>query len=330
MKVLISRTDRIGDVILSLPLAEILKEHHPDSEIYYLLADTTKELVKNHPSVDKVIILNGHGFTGNVTKLKDEHFDIVLLLFPTFSLSLMFFLAGIPKRVGTGYRWYSFLLNQKQYEHRRPSEKHELEYNIDLLKRLGIHTTTRKPRLYISPDERESAKQFLKNNGVTKNHFIVVHHGSGGSTLTWPLDHFKNLVVQLTEHTDYAIVLTGTKEERETAEYIKEGIEGSIMNISGKTDLRQLISIISLASMFIGNSTGPMHIAAAVDTPVVAFFPPSRVNRKTRWGPLCDSLIFEPPVPPCRRCIEERCPHYNCLSLISPDEVAEKIETWRT
>ena len=161
--------------------------------------------------------------------------------------------------------------------------------------------------------------------GIDSQRFIVVHPGSGGSTLAWPEGNFKRLIKLIRGELGYQILITGNEKEYAEVERIRDGCDENVVNIAGKTSLRELAAIISLAQFFIGNSTGPMHIASAVDTKVVTFFPPSLVNRKTRWAPLSNALVFEPPVPYCKRCIREKCPYYNCLSLISPEEVMKKI-----
>lgn len=328
MKILISRTDRIGDVILSLPLAEILKERYPDSEIDFMLRKPMQNLIEHQPYIDRVIPYNTQGMKKNLNTLKNGKFDIAFLLFPTFSLSLLLYLAHIPKRIGTGFRWYSFLLNQRVYEHRHIATKHEVEYNLALLKKIGITASIKKPRLYVNQNEKREARSFLKNIGIDSKNFIVVHPGSGGSTISWPIENYEKFIKLIRNKLGFQVVLSGIKEEYAQVERIKEEYDKNVANIAGKTNLRGLTAIISLARIFIGNSTGPMHIAAAVGTKVVAFFPPSRVNRKTRWGPLSNALIFEPPVPYCSRCIKERCPYYNCLSLITPEEVMKKIQNW--
>ena len=124
---LIVRTDRIGDVILSLPLAGIIKKHYPECRVTFLVRDYTKELVENHPYIDEVLILNETdgkvNLKENISAIKQFNFDSSIIVYPTLSTSLVVFLSGIKYRVGTGYRWYSFLFNEKIYEHRKYAEK---------------------------------------------------------------------------------------------------------------------------------------------------------------------------------------------------------------
>lgn len=328
MKFLIIRTDRIGDVILALPVAQTIKERVNDAEIHMMVREPITELVVDQPFLDRIIPYNNKGIRKVFRALRKEHFDVAILLHPTLSLSFSLFLARIPQRIGTGFRWYSFLLNRRIYEHRHTSEKHEVSYNLGLLQPLGIEQNHKEPRLAIPEKAHNHAKSLLDSYGIDWTHFIVVHPGSGGSTLPLPEQSYQQLVSLLAGRTDFSMVLTGTADEREKAERIHRKVKGRIVNIAGKTTLKELASIISLARLFISNSTGPMHIASATQTPVVAFFPPSRVNRKTRWAPLTASLIFEPPVPGCARCIGERCGYYNCMTRIDPKKVFEKIKEW--
>jgi len=294
-----------------------------------MVSDTSANLIYDQPYVDGVIIYSGNGIKETSKMLRGKQFDIAVLVHPTFSISVSIFIAHIPERVGTGYRWYSLLFNKRIYEHRRGSEKHEVEYNLGLLKAIGVNRTSKKPELFVKETEKRKAVDFLKSYGIDIDSFIVVHPGSGGSTLSFPEKNFKQLIKLIRERLGYDIVVTGGKMEKKKAERIMEGCDSRVISIVGETDLRELAAIISLARMFVSVGTGPMHIASAVNTRIIAFFPPSCVTRKTRWAPFSSALIFEPPVPYCSRCIGEKCKYYNCLSLISPEEVVERIKDWK-
>ncbi|MEW6654038.1 MAG: glycosyltransferase family 9 protein, partial [Bacteroidota bacterium] len=140
--ILIVRTDRIGDVVLSLPLAWLLKKHIPKVRVSFLVRDYTAPLVRNCKYVDEVIVLsekNGKAqIAENVNALKHK-FDACIAAFPTYPIALILFLSGINTRIGSGYRWYSFLFNKKVYEHRKYGERHELEYNVRMLQQLNIN-----------------------------------------------------------------------------------------------------------------------------------------------------------------------------------------------
>ena len=126
---LIVRTDRIGDVVLSLPLAELVKKHYPECHITFLLKDYTKSLAEGHPFIDDILTLNEKNneisLINNIRQIKKNSYDVAVVVYPTLITSLIIFLSGIKKRIGTGYRWYSLLFNYKLYEHRKDALKHE-------------------------------------------------------------------------------------------------------------------------------------------------------------------------------------------------------------
>ena len=193
---LIVRTDRIGDVILSLPLAGIIKKHYPECRVTFLVRDYTKELVENHPYIDEVLILNETdgkvNLKENISAIKQFNFDSSIIVYPTLSTSLVVFLSGIKYRVGTGYRWYSFLFNEKIYEHRKYAEKHELEFNVNLLKKFNIveeiTPSNVKFDIPINPDIDKKVNEILhKNNIDDKEPIIIIHPGSLGSSVDLPI-----------------------------------------------------------------------------------------------------------------------------------------------
>jgi len=140
--ILIVRTDRIGDVVLSLPMAEIIKKHYTYCKVSFLVRDYTKEILSNNPSIDETIILqekNGKiKLSANCKEISSKNFDACIVVNPTFVVALILFFSGIKLRIGTGYRWYSFLFNSKVFEHRKYAEKHELEFNVNMLQKIGI------------------------------------------------------------------------------------------------------------------------------------------------------------------------------------------------
>ena len=175
--ILIVRTDRIGDVVLSLPLAGIIKNHFPDCKITYLIRDYTKDLLIDHKYVDSVIILEelkGNPlFFSNVKKISKYNFDYAIISYSNFFIALVIFFSGISKRIGTGFRWYSFLFNKKVFVHRKYASKHEAEFNVDLLKELNIFEEISPSHvsfdLPLTDIDKTEAKEFLLKNGIKKN-----------------------------------------------------------------------------------------------------------------------------------------------------------------
>ncbi|MBK7501141.1 MAG: glycosyltransferase family 9 protein [Ignavibacteriales bacterium] len=329
--ILIVRTDRIGDLILTLPLAGLIKKQYPDCKVSFLVRDYTKNIVSNHPHIDEVLVLkeiNGNVIlSDNINLIKQRNFDNCIVVYPRFQISLIIFLSGIKNRIGTGYRWYSFLFNKKVYEHRKNAERHELEYNFNLLEKLEIKNSVAESNVAYDLKVDESS---LKN--VTKilvdekldlqKPLIIVHPGSGGSSVDLPINKFAELVSKLDD--DYQIILTGSKNEIELCEKIKSS--GKVKNMAGRFNLDELTALISKSVMFISNSTGPIHIAAALGKYTVGFYPKIVSCSKERWGPYTNKkLVYEPQID-CKNCTREQCEKLNCMDSIDMTKVYSDIK----
>jgi len=330
--ILIVRTDRIGDVVLSLPMADIIKKYFPGSKVTFMVREYTKPLIDYYPSVDEVLVAKERKgkilFDGNYHLIKEKKFDACITVNPRFKTALLLLLCGVNLRIGTGYRWYSFLFNNKVYEHRRDAKRHELEYNVNLLKPLGIKYTASRKNIHfnLKPDKemRERVKNELKKSGINlEKGLVIIHPGSGGSAIDLPLSKFKEVIRGLSGK-GYAICITGSLQEKQLCESIKTSSE--VINLAGKYALPELMSLISLASIFIANSTGPIHIAAALGINVVGFYPKLKECSPERWGPYSNKAkVFQPEID-CKDCTREQCGKLNCMSSINSEKIISYIE----
>lgn len=330
-KFLIVRTDRIGDVILSSPVLEALKKKYPESRVSMLVSPYTKDLLQNNPWVDEVITDNDSGFKASfelIKMVRQKEFDVVVLLRPTMRLTFLLYFSGIKVRIGSGYRAYQFLFNYKIYQHRKTIKKHELEYNLDMLTPLGVNSEKILPKIYLSPEEENYSRQIYEGLNIRKNDLkIVIHPGSGGSSLNYPLERFAVLADKLIKELSAKIILTGNKKESAQSEKMKNLMKYQPFDLAGKTELRQLCSLLKGADLLISNSTGPMHIATAVGTPVVALFSPLQVASPKRWGPYGEgNEVIMPPVDTCFKCELQKCPQFNCMEKIDPDEIISRVK----
>ncbi len=330
--ILIVRTDRIGDLILTLPLAGLIKKQNPNSKVSFLVREYTKNLVSHHPHIDEVLVLkevNGNvRLFDNIKLIKQKKFDSCIVVYPRFRISLIVFFSGIKNRIGTGYRWYSFLFNQKVYEHRKNAEHHELEYNVNLLEKLGIKINLNESNVSYDLKTDDNAMQNVIKTLIDEKidlqkQIIIVHPGSGGSSMDLPINKFTWLVNKL-DSDNYQIILTGSKNEIELCEKIKSS--NKVKNLAGKFNLDELTALISKSSMFISNSTGPIHIAAALGKYTVGFYPKIVSCSKERWSPYTNKkLVYEPQVD-CKNCTREQCEKLNCMDSIDITKVYTEIK----
>ena len=249
-------------------------------------------------------------------------------------------LKQIPCRIGplskpSALFHYTHPVRQK----RSTSTQNEAAYNLELLKIFEIDPPTSiKPRLYLNEEEIQA---FRSKHGELygqiphKHHWIAIHPGMGGSALNMSFQFYLEVMSGLVSK-GFVLFLTGSG-KAETANndhlihQLKTEYQPFVVNVSDRLDLRELAILLSESRLFIGPSTGPTHLANAVDTPVISFYPPITVQSATRWGPFGYSgRLFTPDVDCGQkyRCIEEKCPHFYCMDQISAESVLEQVQQY--
>lgn len=331
--ILIVRTDRIGDVVLSLPVAAILKAKYPQAKVSFLVREYTRACVENNEYIDNVLIIKEKAgkvlLRENIRQIKSQGFDSCIVVFPLFKIALIMLLSGIKKRIGTGYRWYSFLFNNKVYEHRKYAEHHELEYNVNLLKFFGIDQSVNPKTVKFGLRPFRGTEQkighLLSENGIDPvKPLVIIHPGSGGSAVDLPISSFKSLAAMMAQKLDVQIIITGSEHEKKACNELI--INNSVKNFAGMLSLEELIGLISRSDLLIANSTGPIHLAAALDKHVVGFYPKITACLPERWGPYTEKkMIFMPKIE-CSDCTREQCRRLNCMESIDMKEVFDNIK----
>ncbi|RPH32058.1 lipopolysaccharide heptosyltransferase family protein, partial [bacterium] len=187
--ILVVRTDRLGDVILTLPLLPLIHQCHPGARVSMLLSRYTGEIVEGHPHADALLWYDDASrrpvpFREMLRRIRQERFDAVILVHPTLRLAWMMKLARIPVRVGSGYRYYSVLFNRRVREHRKDARRHELEYNIRLLAQIGCPVPEKLDRpdygIVVPPEAGRKVHEMKQSFGVgLEKPVVVIHPGSG-------------------------------------------------------------------------------------------------------------------------------------------------------
>ena len=299
-KILLIRTDRIGDVILTLPMVDTLKLNYPDSKIDMLVNKRVAELVQDYPNINKVQYIEKESLRAIRDVCRTGDYDLAIIVYPCFRIALALFLCKIKYRLGSGYRWYSFLFNIKHYQHRKYSTKHELEYNLDLLDELGcVRPPDIVPKLNVKSELEEVVKKNLLQKGITPDKaFIIIHPSTMGSAKVWAQHNFVKLCNLLIDDNEcnFNIILTGTSiDEHDLNRMMKQFNPNSKVFVVSDLNLREFSALLKFSKLCISNSTGPLHIAAAVGTFVVGFYSPLLTESAVRWGPYTDKKkIFSP------------------------------------
>ncbi|MDD5477243.1 MAG: lipopolysaccharide heptosyltransferase II [Candidatus Omnitrophica bacterium] len=335
-RILISRTDRIGDVLLSTPVIKALRQKFPQAYIAMLVAPYAKDIVEGNPYLDEVIIYDKDGkhkswwrsikFAG---RLKKKKFDLAVILHPTNRLHLITFLAGIPLRLGYD-RKLGFLVNFRKAHKKQEGRKHEAEYNLDLLSELGISGNPYDLFMPIRQDsERYIADLFSKEGINPQDRILAVNPGASCPSKIWPVENFARVAEKLARIHNFKIIILGGPKEIHLANKVAYEIKGKVINLAGKTSVSQLASIFKRCSLFISNDSGPVHIASAVGVPVISIFGRNQAGLSPRrWGPLGKRDKYLHKDVGCIQCLAHNCrKEFACLKAITVEDAVSAAES---
>lgn len=326
-RVLISRTDRLGDLVLALPFVETMKRRYPKCSIEVLASLYASPILENNPHVDKIMRVQNDMLRKDnlykkdlLHKIKLGNYKVAVVLFPERRISQLFHKANIPIRIGTAGRFHSLFFNVHLLHSRKSNKKHESDYNLDFLAFFKNGSIVYKPRVYLLEKEIKNAKRILSEAGVEMP-FVVLHPGSGGSAECWPMNQFIELYGALSAAGVNAVV-SGSEDEGEACDRMARAKGINVKKITGRTDLRTLAAVLSLSEVVVSNSTGPLHLATALGTHVVGLYPSKTIMSPRRWGPLGDNdIVLLPETEECR-CPTNQC---TCMETISIESVFEAV-----
>lgn len=331
-RILVTRTDRLGDVLLSTPLIKNLRDAIPNVYIAMMVQAPLRQVVEGNPYLDEVIVIDKKGVTKGFInsirfclELRRRNFDIALNLHPTVRTHLLVFFAAIPERIGYDRKWG--FLNTRQLHHTKQlGLKHESEYVLEFLKELGIQPSTPKMYLPLYPEAEAWADTFIRSRARAGSTLVVVHTQASSPSRHWPIGYFCRLINMMAGRLNVTVIVVG--KEREAGIQETE----SIINMTAQTSLGQLASIIKRSSLLISTDSGPMHMAAALDIPVIAIFGRKQPGLSPRrWGPLGPRNVYLHKDAGCGICLAHDCKNdFACLKAIQPEEVfscAQKILT---
>ena len=325
-RIIISRIDSIGDVILTLPIAGFIKEKYPDSTLIFLGRSYTKPVVSLSKYIDEFANWDDITSAKNPTEqLKALHAEFIIHVFPVKEVARLAFKAGIPYRIGTNGRLYHFLnCNRKVVFSRRKSDLHEAQLNLKLLAPLLIDTERSTEDVIERygfeniPELPERFKAMLDSR--KKN--IILHPKSQGSAKEWGLNNFSELIKTLPSN-DFKIFITGTEKEGELIGDELPFNQSNVVSLLGEMTLDELIAFIAAADGIVAASTGPLHIASALGRHAFGLYSVKRPIHPGRWAPLGKNahvIVNDPNCPECTK--GNDC---NCIAEISPKKVAEEL-----
>lgn len=329
-KIIISRTDAIGDVALTLPLAGVLKHYFPSCKIFFFGRTYTEAVIRLSKHIDEFV--NYDLFLKSKNKkefLQKLNIDTIIHVFPRKEIALAAKQARIKNRIGTTHRAYHWLTcNLHVSLGRKKSVLHESQLNLKLLQPLGIEKDFSLVAIafYFGFENIKPLKDDFKKL-IDKNKFnLILHPKSHASAREWSLENFKSLIQQLPK-SKFKIFITGSEKEKEPLVKFISDLNENVTDLTGKMTLEEFISFINNADGLIAASTGPLHIAAALNKHALGIYPPIRPQHPGRWAPVgnkAEYLVNEKSCNDCRK-NPAACA---CMNLVTPEMILNKVMMW--
>lgn len=356
-RILVVRTDKIGDVVLTTPAIAALRKKLPDAYLVGLTSPTAADVYRLNPHLDSYLILDPKNFDGLfgffrlVKKIRKEKFQAAIVMQTKMPVALALLLAGIRYRIGPLSKWWSWLLySHGRRQNRSAVEMHEADYNIQLLREFDITVADTWEKTYLNVDEdmRRQALRFFVEKGLSKKYkTVAIHPGMAGSALNWPESHYVALARHLVKK--YNILITAGPSEAALADRIFQAIarnqnydpdQPMFTKFVGEKSLGEMIAILDQCDAVVAPSTGPMHLAVALGKKVVSIFSPIKVQSAVRWGPyginMGTNLGVDPKdqasvlVPDVNcgenfKCALSACIYYPCMPRVAVEDVETQI-----
>lgn len=324
----------LGDAVMCEPALSHVRTIFPQAEITLLVKPAIADLLAHHPAVNRTLVYDDRGrhagLSGKWTLagvLRRHRFDLAMLFQNAFEAALISFLAGIPRRFGYATDGRSLFLTDPVAVPPRNGQRHQVEYYWDLLKPFGSHGSAPAPRLFVTPEESVSITKRLAEAGIGPSDLVIgVNPGSTyGHAKRWLPDRYADVVNRLLKDrqvqagTRVGVAILGAKGEEQLGQAIAKQIRTRTVVCSGQTTVRELMALVKRCQLFLTNDTGPMHVAAAFNVPLVAVFGPTDWQTTSPYG--VDAKLVRQPVS-CAPCLLRECPiDHRCMTGVTVDQV---------
>ena len=332
-RILVIKLDHLGDVLLATPVFSNLRRAYPNAELHALTGAWSRVVLEKHPDVNKVIEYNSPAFyrTGQPTsfretfklyrELRRQKYDLMVELRGDWRTVWFAFGGLTPKRLSRAALQIANRLGFMQF-----SGTHETTRNLDVLKQAGIPTPLQTASFSVTAGDEKWASDFLATYRIERQHpLIAIHPGSPIALKRWVPDRYAEVADWLIVQKRAQILFVGVADEIPIVVEIQALMRGESVNIAGKTTLTQLASILRVCNVFIGNDSGPMHLAAAVGTQTIGLYGPGDPTRFGPAGEKCQTIRRRSDCP----CVGTTCRFgkAGCMSEIQVTDVIQTLET---
>lgn len=285
LRILISRPDRIGDVVVSTPIPREIKKQFPDSYVAVLLKPYTRDIYLNNPNVDEIIVYDPEDrkdqFWDMVRQIRSYNFTHAVMLLPNEKINYLLFLAGIRTRIGVGHKLYQFLTFTKYVDRKKYIPlRHEADYCMDTVRKIGLKTDNLDSEIHLTKGEIHSVFEFRKRHAPEGQFLIGLHASSGNSAPNWKPSEYRRLLLKLKKLSNIKIAVTDNFVPDELSD-IPEVLYPNV-----NKELRESIVNFAALDLLVSASTGPMHLCAALKVRTLSLFCPMTACSPKLWGPI--------------------------------------------
>ncbi|MBI4115568.1 MAG: glycosyltransferase family 9 protein [Candidatus Omnitrophica bacterium] len=335
---LVTRTDRLGDLVLSTPVFEAIRSQFPKAHLACLTFLENHEVLEGNPFIDEVILYDKKGsekgWWGNLRfarQLSKKRFDAVIHLHPTNRMHLMGWLARIPVRIGYQKK-NDWALTHTLKDRKKEGLKHEAEYNFDLLKFLGVEAPQKLETYFPLKEKDRASLDFLLRNLVlaTDKPYVVLNPSASCPSKIWHAERFASLSDELQKKYRVQVALIGSRQDRPLAKKVMGYTSERVIDLSGKLSLGMLGWLLKRSVLLISNDSGPVHVGRAVGIPVISIFGRNLSGLSPRrWGPLGEGGRIIHKEVACPVCLAHQCQiNFLCLDAIAVKDVLKEAATF--
>ncbi len=325
-RVLIRGTNWIGDVVMTLPAVSAIRKAWPSAKLFVLAKPWVAEVYRRSSDVDEVILFEEPGCHAGIggkwrlaAELRRYRFDCAILLQNAIEAAIITRLAGIPFRAGYNTDGRGFLLTHSVGRTSAIRGVHQIDYYLEMVRALGCLPAGRS--VHLRREDNGVSQKFFDEWGIRPGHPLIglAPGAAYGPAKKWFPERFAAVVDRLIDDTGTQAILFGSDGDRESTAEVRKNALHPLIDIAGRTNLREAIALISRCDLFISNDTGLMHIAGSLGIPMVAIFGSTNPKATSPVGEA--SIVIHRDVP-CSPCLKPVCPtDFRCMDLIGVDEV---------
>lgn len=331
-KILVVNVNWLGDIVFSTPVFTALRDYFPQAHISCLAVPRVREVLECIPSINEIIEYDEKGRHRSLwskwqlaRSLKAMNFDLAFLLRPSRSRAMLLSWAGIPLRIGYSKDARSRWLTQVVMDSEEPI--HRSDTYLKVIEAAGVPVTKRLTSLAVAAPVMNEAEAILASNGIQPgDEFVVINPGGNWDLKRWPASRYAALAGELLDE-GRRVVFTGALDDRDLVQEIVRALHGrSVVDLSGATNLKQLLAVLKKAKLVISGDSGPLHLAASVGTDTIALFGPTRPEVTAPRGKGKVRLLQKDIGCNIAPCYFLDCPNNQCMQMISVEEVLHAVK----